>query len=81
MVVHVFIVFIWVCNLHLCALNMYSFVLILVALGTIQMSLAIPLSGLGVFIGVFYTAFYQAERITNRDRYAMLVAGNCTCLF
>ncbi len=32
---------------------------------------AVPLLSFGVFFGVFYTAWYNAERITNRDRLAV----------
>lgn len=48
-------------------------VLQLVALSFIQLSLMLPLVGIGVFFGVFYTAWYNAERVTNRDRVAVWI--------
>jgi len=36
---------------------------------------------MGVFLGVFYTAWYQAEKITTRDNYAILVAAIGTFMY
>ncbi len=41
----------------------------------INLLIVIPLTGFGVFASVFYTAKRNDEHITNRDKYAVLVAG------
>ncbi|KAL9646971.1 hypothetical protein ABK040_013829 [Willaertia magna] len=50
-----------------------GFILEVISFGFIEITLVASIMSMGVFIGVFYTAWYSAEKITGRDKLAVVI--------
>jgi len=68
MVVIVFHVYYWVGLNGLLWIDFIRWMLEIVSFAFIELSLVVSVLSFGVFIGVFYTAWYNAEKITRRDK-------------